>query len=90
MAVDHRDQRGISSSGARSSSTAARSSRGSVVPGPLRRLPAGVEPVGRGDREQAGVANVLEDLVVHGERLGRNDALVYDGDSAPAQAGHRQ
>ena len=53
-----------------------------ALAGALRRGPAGVEPVGRGDGEQADVAAVLGHQADRLDRLGRDRAGVGDDDLA--------
>src|SRR5512132_461481 len=79
VSVDHCDQRGIPGQRRQQAFNGGLLSRRPRLPGPLRRLPASVETVGGGDREQAGVRNVLEDLIVYSERLWCDRALVDDG-----------
>ncbi len=45
----------------------------------LRLAPAGVQPIGRRDGEQPGAGNILEQLRVRLDRVGRHRALVRDG-----------
>ena len=78
MAVDHRDQAGIRRQGAEQ---ALDRGAGTRIAGPaslLGGVPAGVQPVRRGDREQAGAGNIVQNVPVCGHRLGRHRAAVDD------------
>ncbi len=52
---------------------------------PLGRLPAGVEPVGRGDRQQPDIAPVLGQQADGVDRLGRDRPRI--GDDGPEALG---
>ncbi len=78
MAVDHRDQGGIRRQGAEQALDRGTGTRIAGPAGMLGDVPAGVQPIRRGDREQAGTGNVVQNILVCGHRLGYHRAALDD------------
>ena len=78
MAVDHGDEAAVARQRREQPLDMAHGAAHAVGAGARRRRPAGIEPVGRGDREQADVAAVLADQAGRLDRLGRDRAGIGD------------
>src|SRR6185312_571565 len=74
VAVEHGDERGVLAERRQEALDLALTAAAQLVE------PAGMEPVGRGDRQEAGARYVLEQHVEGGERLGRHRPGISDGE----------
>ena len=80
MAVEHRDEAAVRRHVREQPLDVAAGVDEAALARPLRRRPAGVEPVGRGDGEQADVAPVLGHQADRLDRLRRDRARIGDDD----------
>ncbi len=80
MAVEHRHQATTLRHIGQQSLDMASGARKPILPGALGGCPAGMQPIRRGDREQADIAPVLADQSYRRQRLGRHGAGIGDDD----------
>ena len=83
VAVDDGDEAGVGSERRQQALDVGAGADAAGLAGAFGGVPAGVQAVGRGNGEQAGAGHVLEQLVVGGDRLGRDRAGVDDGQFGP-------
>ena len=89
MAVEHGDERAVRRQAVEQPLDVRAGMHQAALARALRRGPAGVEPVGRGDGEQADVAAVLRHQADRLDRLGRDRAGIGD-DHLAVRAGLAQ